>query len=89
MRALPSLTQTPGERRRSARPGGARRHGEGPTFVQRSEALGAHGEVRGEPQGEDGPRADDGGGQLKPRQPEFKKNTQRRLESRNGLLKLV
>ena len=73
--ALKSLIQTSGHA--GCGPRAAQRacakHSGGPTFVQCSEALGAHGEVGGEPQGEDGPRADDGGGQLKSRQPEFKK----------------
>lgn len=44
-----------------------------PTFIQSFEALGTHGEVRREPQSEDGAGADDAGRELKSRQPKFQK----------------
>lgn len=44
------------------------------TFIQRFESLGTHSEVCREPQSKDGAAADDGGRQLKSRQPEFQKD---------------
>lgn len=54
------MSHLPGRRGHRARTGC-------PTFIQGSEPLGAHGEVGGEPQREDGAGTHDGGGQLEPR----------------------